>query len=66
MEQYRHQDFEFRPKDDADRIVHLEETVARLSQQVQQLSQIIEFLQRQDQRSRSSFEQISARIAARK
>ena len=67
MEQYKHSNLKITPLDaDKDKVKHLEEQVSRLEYAVQQLSQRVEFLQRQDQRSRSSFETIQARINARK
>ncbi len=66
MKQYQHQDFKFDPKTDKERVIQLEETLAILEKQVQILNQKIAFLERQDQRSRSSFETIQHRINARK
>lgn len=66
MKQYKHQEFEFNPKQDVDRIAVLEEQVQKLTTEIQQLKQVNAFLMRQDQRSRSSFEQIQSRISARK
>jgi chaperonin cofactor prefoldin len=66
MKQYQHQDFKFDPKTDKEKVLQLEETVTNLEKQVQILNQKIAFLERQDQRSRSSFETIQSRINARK
>jgi chaperonin cofactor prefoldin len=66
MKQYKHQDFKFDPKTDKERVLQLEETLTTLEKQVQILNQKIAFLERQDQRSRSSFETIQSRINARK
>jgi len=66
MKQYQHQDFKFDPKTDKEKVLQLEETVTNLEKQVQILNQKIAFLERQDQRSRSSFETIQHRINARK
>ena len=66
MKQYQHKDFKFEPKEDKERIIHLEETVSKLELQVQKLNQVVAFLERQDHRSRSSFEQIQHRINSRK
>ncbi len=66
MKQYKHQEFEFTPKQEVDRIAVLEEQVKKLTQDIQQLKQLNAFLMRQDQRSRSSFEQIQSRINSRK
>lgn len=66
MKQYKHQEFEFESKKDVDRIAVLEEQIQNLTKEVQQLKQMNAFLMRQDQRSRSSFEQIQSRINARK
>lgn len=65
MKQYKHQDFQFRPTTSKDPKA-LEEQVKFLEEEVAKLSQRVEFLMRQDQRSRSSFEQIQSRINARK
>jgi chaperonin cofactor prefoldin len=66
MKQYQHQDFKFDPKTDKEKVLQLEETITNLEKQVQILNQKIAFLERQDQRSRSSFETIQSRINARK
>jgi chaperonin cofactor prefoldin len=66
MNQYKHQEFKFDPKTDKERVLQLEETLTNLEKQVQILNQKIAFLERQDQRSRSSFETIQHRINARK
>ena len=66
MNQYKHQAFKFDPKTDKERVLQLEETLINLEKQVQILNQKIAFLERQDQRSRSSFETIQHRINARK
>jgi chaperonin cofactor prefoldin len=65
MRQYKHQNIEFK-EPESDKVKTLETRVRELTDQVQQLQQRVEFLQRQDQRSRSSFEQIQARINSRK
>lgn len=66
MKQYQHRDFKFDPKTDKEKVLQLEETLTALEKQVQILNQKIAFLERQDQRSRSSFETIQHRINARK
>jgi chaperonin cofactor prefoldin len=66
MKQYQHRDFKFDPKTDKEKVLQLEETITNLEKQVQILNQKIAFLERQDQRSRSSFETIQSRINARK
>lgn len=66
MKQYKHEEFEFKPQEDKERLSKLEEQVSKLTQEVQQLKQLNAFLMRQDQRSRSSFETIQQRINARK
>lgn len=65
MKQYQHQPFEFKPNTSKDSKV-LEEQVKTLEEEVAKLNQRVEFLMRQDQRSRNSFEQIQSRINARK
>jgi hypothetical protein len=69
MDQYKHidQDYENLKKANPDITQEqLFEKLTRLELQVQQLTKTIEFLERQDNRNRSSFEQIQSRIAARK
>lgn len=61
MNQYKHQEFKFEPKNEVDRIAVLEEQIKNLTAEVQQLKQMNAFLLRQDQRNRSSFDQISRR-----
>lgn len=65
MEQYKHQEFKFEPKNEIDRITVLEEQIKNLTAEVQQLKQLNAFLLRQDQRNRSSFDQLSRRPAAK-
>ncbi len=65
MKQYKHQEFEFKPNNSKDPKI-LEEQVKSLEDEVAKLTQRVDFLMRQDQRSRSSFEQIQSRINARK
>lgn len=65
MKQYKHQDFEFNPNKPKEARA-LEEQVKHLESEVAKLTQRVEFLMRQDQRSRSSFEQIQSRINSRK
>lgn len=69
MNQYKHidQDYEnLKPAMPGATPEELFEKLSKLELQVAQLTKVVEFLERQDNRSRSSFEQISARIAARK
>jgi chaperonin cofactor prefoldin len=66
MKQYKHQDFKFDSKTEKEKVLQLEDVVTNLEKQVQVLNQRIAFLERQDQRSRSSFETIQHRINARK
>lgn len=65
MKQYKHQEFEFNPNKPKEAKA-LEEQIKNLENEVVKLTQRVEFLSRQDQRSRSSFEQIQSRINARK
>jgi len=69
MNQYKHNDQDYdtiKQVTDGATPEELFEKLGKLELQVAQLTKVVEFLERQDQRSRSSFEQISARIAARK
>jgi ribosomal protein S15P/S13E len=66
MDQYKHQEYDIKPVKETVTPEKLEEQLNKLTAMVAHLSKKVEFLERQDQRSRSSFEQISSRIAARK
>ena len=69
MNQYKHSDQDYenlKPAMSGATPEELFEKLSKLELQVAQLTKVVEFLERQDNRSRSSFEQISARIAARK
>jgi hypothetical protein len=69
MNQYKHNDQDYenlKPATSGATPEELFEKLSKLELQVAQLTKVVEFLERQDNRSRSSFEQISARIAARK
>jgi chaperonin cofactor prefoldin len=68
MDQYKHQDEDYKVEQVKDTITpaQLEEQLNKLTAMVAHLTKKVEFLERQDQRSRSSFEQIQSRIAARK
>lgn len=69
MNQYKHSDQDYenlKPATSGATPEELLEKLSKLESQVAQLTKVVEFLERQDNRSRSSFEQISARIAARK
>jgi len=65
MKQYQHQEFKFESKNEVDRIAVLEEQVQKLTNEVRQLKQMNDFLLRQDQRNRSSFDQISRRTTSK-
>jgi hypothetical protein len=69
MNQYKHNDQDYdniKQVTDGTTPEELFEKLGKLELQVAHLTKVVEFLERQDNRSRSSFEQISARIAARK
>jgi hypothetical protein len=69
MNQYKHNDQDYdniKQVTDGATPEELFKKLGKLELQVAQLTKVVEFLERQDNRSRSSFEQISARIAARK
>jgi len=66
MDQYKHQKYDIPLVKESVTPEQLEEQLNKLTAMVAHLSKRVEFLERQDQRSRSSFEQISSRIAARK
>jgi chaperonin cofactor prefoldin len=66
MDQYKHQDYDIPLLKESVTPEQLEEQLNKLTAMVAHLSKRVEFLERQDHRSRSSFEQISSRIAARK
>jgi len=66
MDQYKHQEYDIKPLKEKVTPEELFEKLSKLESQVAQLTKVVEFLERQDHRSRSSFEQIQSRIAARK